>query len=98
MKNTSGPGKRGRGEEQKVDLAEIRLMIFQADLAHRLVERIMQEGLMSSVYDWYPDLERVLSRLYLMDSLLRRMIRNGTEAERGGGTESREPPPEVDLG
>jgi len=100
MQDTSGPGgnDKGRAMRNKIIRDEVSILVFKVALAHRLVERIMQDGLLTSVYDWYEDLHRVMVILSRVDSLLRSVKRHGTYGESGGGTESQEPSPEVGVG
>jgi len=64
----------GWSEERKKEaLKELSLQLFRIALARRLVQRIMTDGLMTSVYDWYEDLERVHKVLSEVHTLLRSM-------------------------
>jgi len=82
-KGSAGPqpqDEKGWVEEEirilQCGLEEAALTIFRVDLGRRLVERIMTDGLMTSVYDWYEDLQRVHKILSDVDSHLR-SVRSG---------------------
>jgi len=64
----------GREEEEKAVIEDLRFLLFRVALAHRLQQRIMTEGLLTSTYDWYADLERVRLILSEVDSTLRRVL------------------------
>lgn len=81
LRRASEPDRDGAGSEESNEwvrrtLEDLGLLIFRVDLAHRLCERIMTEGLMTSVYDWYDDLARIHKVLSEVDSLMR-SVRNG---------------------
>ena len=74
MNASGGPPGQGGKEEKKKDLEEISKMIFKNALARRLVEIIMRDGLLTSVFDWYEDLHRVHKILSDQDSRLRSVL------------------------
>lgn len=100
IKDTSGPGGNDEGRATRIEdlRREASIMVFKNALAHRLAERIMTQGLMTSVYDWYEDLHRIMEITSQVDGLLRSVKRYGTYDEQGGGAEPQEPSSEVGVG